>query len=481
MELTNKLYKAIGASISGRLLSFLIQFALTLIYARIFSPQEFGVIASISVFVIFFQMLSDMGIGPALINVEKITDEFRNGIFSFTIISAFILSISFYLISPLIGYFYGEHDYKNISLIISIAIFFNTITILPIAAMNKDAIFFKVAIGTIVFELLTLFFVIKLYDMGFGVEALASRITIVSIFRFFFLWYFSKYTSLGRAYIGKNISSIKIIYKFSTYQFLFNFINYFSRNLDNILVGKFFGMSQLGFYDKAYNLMRYPLTLTTFAMAPAIQPILVNYRYNVEAIYKYHEELAARTALITSIISVFMFLNSELLVGLLLGNTWVSIAPIVKIFALSIPIQAIGSCSGSFYQVLDKTKALFFSGIVTAIINCSGMLVGISFGSIYSLSISVVVSFTVSFVVNNFIMSKLVYRKSMKHFYYSILLSLTNVIAPIALYSFIKWYWLNDIIFYNSLYEIFVNIFVGILSLSAFYKKIKSGLLIYEN
>ena len=34
------------------------------------------------------------------------------------------------------------------------------------------------------------------------------------------------------------------------------------------------GAGMLGVYDKSYQLMKYPLMLLTFAMTPAIQPVI---------------------------------------------------------------------------------------------------------------------------------------------------------------------------------------------------------------
>lgn len=75
----------------------------------------------------------------------------------------------------------------------------------------------------------------------------------------------------GLALPGKNIAAIKPLLIFSLYQFDFNFVNHFSRDLDNILEGRQLGAVSLGIYDKAYQLMHYPLILLTFSMMPAIQ------------------------------------------------------------------------------------------------------------------------------------------------------------------------------------------------------------------
>ena len=70
-------------------------------------------------------------------------------------------------------------------------------------------------------------------------------------------------------------------------QFGFNFINYFSRNSDNILIGKFISTEALGNYNKAYQLLMYPNTIFSGIITPVLQPVLSDYESDVKTIKKY--------------------------------------------------------------------------------------------------------------------------------------------------------------------------------------------------
>lgn len=86
---------------------------------------------------------------------------------------------------------------------------------------------------------------------------------------------------------GYSYSSIKKIQNYSSFQFLFNFINYFTRNLDNILIGKFLGASTLGYYDKSYKLMLYPVQNLTNVITPVLHPVLSEYQNQKDIIMKH--------------------------------------------------------------------------------------------------------------------------------------------------------------------------------------------------
>ena len=70
----------------------------------------------------------------------------------------------------------------------------------------------------------------------------------------------------GRKALGK-------VFSFSAYQFSFQLINYFSRNLDKLLMGRYMSLSQLGYYDKSYRLMMLPLQNIAYVISPVMHPI----------------------------------------------------------------------------------------------------------------------------------------------------------------------------------------------------------------
>ena len=439
----SELYSAIIKSMSGRFAVFAIQLFTMAVYARMFSPKEFGILASIQVFVVFFQVISDVGIGPAIINERDFNKEKRNGIYSFTLIFGIFLAIIFYLFSFYLNELYEEYRYQDIAILVCVSIFFNSLNIMSNTALVKDAKFMQIAISDLMGELVALIIVWSLHHNGFGVLALASRSAVQSVVKLLLNRHFSKYTIIGKAKLGKEITYIKSIIGFSSYQFGFNFINYFSRNLDNILIGRYFGMAQLGIYDKAYQLMRYPLVLTTFAMNPAIQPVLTKIRDDTEQVVKEHNKLAVRLLAITIPISVFLFLNAKLIVLFMLGEQWLSIVKVVEIFCFMIPIQSVLSTSGSFYQVMNKPKLLFVTGFTSALINIMAISIGIYIGDILSIASCLVLSFSINFFIVYHVLFKYCFRLKVYSFYKSIFKVFIKLVIPTFCYIYIVLNWIS--------------------------------------
>lgn len=469
------LYSAILKSVFGRFSTYIVQFASLAIYARLFNPKEFGIIASIQVFVIFFQMLADVGIGPAIINEDNFESNKRDGIFTVTTIIGLLLAILFFIFSYALNSFYGEYEYQDIAVFVCVAIFFNSLNIIPMTAMNKDAKFIHLAIVDIIVECLSLAVVYMLYIQEWGVLALAARATVQGVGKFLLTWCLSTKTSIGRVRLGTELHHIKSILAFSLYQFGFNVVNYFSRNLDNILIAKYFGMASVGIYEKSYQLMRYPLMITTFAMAPAIQPILTNVRSDKSKVIREHNQLTARLFALSLPISLFIFVNSHNIILFLFGEQWLAIEPLIQIFALTVPIQSVASTSGSFFQVMNKPRLLFIAGIISAVINVTAIITGIVLGEITDVAFALVIAFSINFFFTYHILFQYCFRSGSKEFYLCLLKALRVMTPPVILY-----YLINATFLESNHYLPFVDLLVtgsiGLISIVIFVKPIKKSL-----
>lgn len=372
------LYRAIGKSMLGKYAVYFVNLASLIILARIFTPETFGTVAAMAVFLSFFQLMAEAGLGPAIINRDNLSPSERDGIFGLTLMMGLLLGLIFYMLAPVFESFYGISGISTVVPFVSIALFFFTASIVPNAVLVRQQSFYRVAVAGLVAEVVS---TVSVIILSFKVEpliALAAKGAISAAIVTIAVWIQSANTEFGRPIPSKNFKAIKPLLRFSGYQFGFNFINYFSRNLDTILVGRYLGASVLGVYEKSYQLMKYPLMLLTFAMTPAIQPVIrkhANDRVKVEEI---HRDFVFKLSIVGSVAGLSMFVLADWIVQLVLGNQWLDVIPIIRILAIAIPVQIVLSTSGSFFQAMNRVDLLFLSGILSAVVMVSAIIVGIS-------------------------------------------------------------------------------------------------------
>ncbi|MGP5479168.1 lipopolysaccharide biosynthesis protein [Pseudomonas helleri] len=411
INLNNQLYKAISKSMLGRYSVYAVNLLSMIILARIFTPETFGTVAAITVFFLFFQLMAEAGLGPAIININELSTKDKNGLFGLTLIIGLILGFAFFLLSPVFLYFYNLPRVGEVVPYIAISLVFFSASILPNAFLLREQAFFSIARAGLCAEVGSTLVSVLLVQVVDPLHALATKSVCSAAISFCILYFISGKTEFGRPAVGTKFSAIKPLLSFSLYQFGFNFINYFSRNFDNILVGRYFGANSLGVYDKAYQLMRYPLMLLTYSMTPAIQPVIRKYADDKEKVERIHRDFTFKLSLAGAIAGLSLFLLSELIVRIMLGPQWLLVIPLIKVLAIAIPVQVVLSTIGSFFQALNRADLLFYTGIISAVVMISCICWGVYQHDLIKLSWALVIAFHINFLQSYYVMYIKIFNK----------------------------------------------------------------------
>ena len=145
----------------------------------------------------------------------------------------------------------------------------------------KEKKFALVAIRTIVVYMGSNIITIILALNGWKYYSLVAQSIISSIATF--MWNYK--SSKLKFKLRFEIDSVRKIIGYSSFNFAYDLLNYFGRNLDNILTGRFMGAVALGYYNKAYQLMLYPVQYLTNVITPVLHPILSDYSEKKAYIY----------------------------------------------------------------------------------------------------------------------------------------------------------------------------------------------------
>ncbi|WP_051414722.1 lipopolysaccharide biosynthesis protein [Zestomonas thermotolerans] len=416
--MSNKhLYESIIRSMLGRYSVYVANLLSLIILARIFTPDVFGTVAAVTVFFVFFQLMAEAGLGPAIINLKKLKEEDRDGLFGLTIAVGFLLAVLFASMAPVLVSFYQLPRIDEVVPYVAVSLFFFSGTIVPNALLQRDLAFFKIANGGLISELVSTTAAIVLLQIFDPLHALASKAAFSAGALFMSTWYFAGKTEFGRPFPGKKFSAIKQMLSFSGYQFGFNLVNYFSRNLDSILVGKYLGAVMLGNYDKAYQLMKYPLMLLTFAMTPAIQPVIRQHADDYRKVESIHRKLTFNLSLLGAAAGVSMYVLADWVVLMILGMQWLDVIPIIKVLSIAIPAQVVMSTSGSFFHAMNRADLLFSCGLLSAVTMVGAIVLGVIARDIGIICWGLVVAFHINFIYVYFIMHKRIFHTSCRKYF----------------------------------------------------------------
>lgn len=412
------------------------------ILARILSPEDYGILAIITVFVTFFHMLSDIGFGASIIQNKKLTKADINNIFTFTFYLGIVLAILFVLLSFGIANFYNDNVYIPIGCLLAISIFFTTINMIPNSILMRDKKFLIIAIRTIVVYIISYSLTIVLAFIGWKYYSLIAQSISASIITF--IWNYSS----TRLRFNKSIdfSSIKKIIGYSSYNFGYDLINYFGRNLDNLLTGKIMGTSALGYYNKGYQLMLYPVNYLTNVITPVLHPILSDYQDDKVYIYETYKKIFKGLSLLGILITVYCVFASREIVLILYGDKWLEVIPVVTTLSVSIWFQMTTSSCTAIFKSLGESKVRFYSGLTYVSIQLVLIIVGVLSFDIIILARFVSLSFIVRFFIEYYFLINKAFGFDVKNFYKNLIPEVIIFTLLIIVMYFTKYLLIENII-----------------------------------
>lgn len=429
-KINKELNKGILHSLIGKYSLYLFQITSLSILARLFTPEDFGTLAALQVLIIFFQLLATSGLAPAIIHKETVSVEQRDGIFTATLIIGVSLSLLFIYLMPALANWLNLTHVILLTYVLALNVFFSAMAMLPLASLQKDTKFIIIGKAEICAEIMAFMVCILLYILNFGIVALAIKLLLTPVGRFVFYYRFSAQTEIGQAKFGTNVLAIVPLLTIAKFQLGFNILNFFSRNLDTLLVAKYFGVTTVGFYEKTYQLMRYPLQLFTFAINPALQPVLTRYKSHPDIIFNAYYQLTYKLAVLGVLTATIMFWYADDIIFILFGSQWLAVSELLKILALSIPVQMVLSSTSGLYQAMGATKQMFYCGVFSSIVNVSAIILGVYTGDMIVLCTSLVVAFIINYFQCFYVLHHLVFKiKKMKSFLmlsFLVLISLIN-------------------------------------------------------
>ena len=352
-----------------------LSFIIGVILARLLSPREFGLIAMVTVLTGFARVFAHLGLGAALVYKQDVRREHLSSVFWVNLISGFLLMVIFMMGSSLIAGFYGEPLLLPLSIFISTHFLFDSVSIVQKTVITKSLDFrtlFIVQTGSVGVGGLV---AIAMAYSGFGVWSLAVQSILTSILRTLLFWRFSDW----RPDLTFKWSAIRDVLGFGTSVLGQEALHYWTRSIDNLLIGRFLGTSALGLYARAYSVLMFPLvnvrSVITRVMFPSLS-IIQEDRRRVRHVYL---RISRVIALVIFPIMLGLFVVVEPFVLTVFGPKWEDMVPILQVFCLLSLIQSI-NFPAVLYRSQGRPDLQFKVGLFLNANAILGIVVGLRWG-----------------------------------------------------------------------------------------------------
>lgn len=366
-----------GAStFSAQIISFALTTITTAVLARLLSPADFGLVAMVTAITGFIMMFRDFGLSSAVIQKDVITHQQVSTLFWINVLVGIVLSIIIMILAPIVASFYKDERLVWITLIISSNAILAGFSSQHRALLNRQMKFNALAMLRIVPFAASSAVSIVLGLMGFNYWAIVIGGIANNLVTLIIVWYKCDW----RPSKPQWRDDVKDMIKFGVGVSGFNLVNYFSRNLDNILIGRFIGATALGLYSKAYQLLMLPITQIRDPLNSVGIPALSALQKEKREYRNYYNKYLFFLAFISMPVVIFLGIFSDGIITIVLGKQWLEASRVFQILALSAFIQPVAGTRGMVLISMGHSTKYFYWGVFNSIFVIIGFIVGIQFG-----------------------------------------------------------------------------------------------------
>jgi PST family polysaccharide transporter len=359
------------------------------VLARLLTPQDFGLIAMVTAVTGFVTMFKNMGLSKATVQKAEINHGQISTLFWINVVFSIGVMLVIAALAPAIAWFYGEPRLKWITLALAGAFIFGGLTVQHQALLRRNMCFGSLALIQIISTLAGVVTAIIAAFYGAGYWSLVLMQLATAIAGAIAVW-----VACGwRPGLPVWCSGVREMLAFGGNLTGSSFLNYFARNADNLLIGKFCGSGSLGLYSKAYGLLMLPLRQIKGPISAVAVPALSRLQNDPETYRRYYYRAISTIAFITMPLVAMLAALSHEIITIVLGKQWADSAIIFKVLAFAAVFQPIWSTLGWIYTSLGQTKRLMRWGLVMVPLIVLSFVIGLPWGAL-----GVATSYTVCFL-----------------------------------------------------------------------------------
>ena len=381
----------------------LINFAIQIILARILLPAEFGLIGMIAIFVSVGNSLMDSGMTSSLIRTPNASQKDFSTVFWINLLASISIYITLFLCAPLIADFYKQPVLTLIIRVYTLAFIIRAFVGVQSTILTKE-MNFKLQMSMQIPSVIVggLAGVILAYR-GFGVWSLVWMNLIQSFLFSIQHWIRAKWHPVFIIDKERLWFHLKFGYKLT----MSGLLNTVFSNIYNIIIGKFFSATQLGYYTRAQTLQMFPVTNIATALNKVTYPMFASIQHDNAKLKTAYKKLMQQVIFWIAPLMVYLSIVAEPLFRFVLTDKWLPAVPYFQILCFSGILYPLHAYNLNILNVKGRSDLFFKLEIYKKIFISIGIGGALYFG-IYGLLIFQLISSLFAFGVNTSYSGKMI-------------------------------------------------------------------------
>jgi len=363
---------------SSQMVKIVTQAVSVVVLSRLLDPSDFGLVAAVAPVTAFAAMVQGLGLQQAVIRHHNLPPEQLSRIFWLSVGVSLLCASLVAIAAPGLAAFYQSPQLRLLTVAAAVPLLVASVASLPQAMLSRDLRFGTLAAIDCTGAVLGLVAAVLIGLLGGGYWSLlggtlaANTVALVGCWRAARWrpgWPARRLPDRALLGFGANLSG-------------FTLVNFFARNLDNVLIGRFAGAAALGFYERAYTLMLFPLQTVNGPISGVMVPLLSRIEADKPQLRAVYLQTVGQIVLLSVPGLAAATAASADVIGFLFGPKWAESAPIFAWLGLAGLVQPLGNSTGWLFIAQGQTGAMFRWGIYAAVTTIVAFAIGLHWGAV---------------------------------------------------------------------------------------------------
>lgn len=374
-----------------------IQFVLSIILARLVTPEDYGVIAILLVFIQIATVFIQSGFNTALIQKKESDELDFSSIFYFSFFVAAILYVILFFTAPFVARFYKSDELTKLLRVISLTLFFGAVNSVQNAYVSKTMQFrrfFFSSMGAVIGS--GIVGIVMAYK-GFGVWALVAQQLVRDFLICIILWFTVKW----RPKLVFSFQRVKTLFSFGWKLLVSGLLDTIFRNIYNLIVGKIYDKETLGYFNRGHQFPQVIATNLDGSIQSVMLPTLSSHNDDAAEVKRITRRSISMSAFLLMPCMFGLAAVAEPLVKVLLTDKWLPCVPFLQLACISYAIYPIQTANLTGINALGRSDVFLKLEIIKKTITILNILITIPLG-IYAMAIGQVISAFIASFINAF-------------------------------------------------------------------------------
>lgn len=405
-----------------------ISFISNIVLARLLTPDDYGCIGMLMIFIALSNTFIDGGFGSALIQKKRPTSEDYSTIFYWNIFLSFVLYAILYLCAPLIANFYNIELLSKVLQVQGVILIINALGIIQANQLRKQLKFKAIAQTNLIASVVSVVVAIAMAYMDYGVWSLVAQQIVFSLVTAMLYWLYSSW----RPILVFSKASFKELFGFGSFILLSSLINSFCNNLNGLLIGKFFNASSMGYFTQAKKLEDVFSTSIETVVSQVTYPVLVEVKDNYERLRNILKQFNSLLLYVVTPLMMLLNLLSVPIIEILLGEQWLSAAPFLEILVFQGIAISLQGVNYNAIASIGRSKVLFQSTIIKRCVSIVLIILGMFLAGVNGILWGMTISSYFICLYNSVLVHKYIKYTLSRQFLDLLPIILSNIVSYIV-------------------------------------------------